>query len=288
MQVSRLSVWFSSVLTIVAVVACGSSSNTDSNGSTYSCGAVGEKLCPGDAPQTQADVDACKACYSQVVALAQCAGVPATPACGADGTSDAGTTDPSVLQTCGDQFAAVLTCSFEQIAGDGGGFFGDDDFDAGLGDAQADFTLALPACQITADGPAGSTTGTCSSGGATVASTNGIVTLSLQGDAATVDLAADVGQVLVGAIYPAVDPADFPGIVEDVSVQQSGYTCSVSSGGPAPFFADPATSLSVTFSTWNPAGGVVHGTVTGSTECSALVDAGTGYGVSGATVTFTF
>lgn len=97
---------------LTAAAGCSDDESTGSSGSAFSCPAVGDKNCPNDEAATQAAVDLCKKCETELKAVASCTGT-SKATCGADGKSQSATSDDTKCKTENDNagkcFLAALT-----------------------------------------------------------------------------------------------------------------------------------------------------------------------------------
>jgi hypothetical protein len=83
---------------LTAAAGCSDDESTGSSGSAFSCPAAGDKNCPNDTATTQAEVDLCKKCESELKALATCLGT-SKATCGADGKSQSASSDNTKCKT---------------------------------------------------------------------------------------------------------------------------------------------------------------------------------------------
>ena len=100
---------------LTAAAGCSDDSSTGSSGSAFSCPAVGDKACPNDPAATQASVDLCKKCETELKAIASCLG-QSKATCGADGTSQ-----PADQTKCKTENDAATKCFTAALTGDAGG-----------------------------------------------------------------------------------------------------------------------------------------------------------------------
>ena len=103
-------------LLLTASVGCSSDSSTGSSSSAFSCPAVGDKNCPNDEATTQAEVDLCKKCESELKALASCLG-SSKATCGTDGKSQAASSDNTKCKTENDAAGKCFAAAFSPDAG---------------------------------------------------------------------------------------------------------------------------------------------------------------------------
>ena len=105
-----------STFVLAAGSGCSDDSSTGSSSSGFSCPAVGSKACPNDEATTQAAVDLCKKCETELKAVASCTGT-SSATCGADGKSQAATSDNTKCKTENDNAAKCFLAALNPDAG---------------------------------------------------------------------------------------------------------------------------------------------------------------------------
>ena len=105
-----------STFVLAAGSGCSDDSSTGSSSSAFSCPAVGDKNCPNDEAATQASVDLCKKCETELKAVASCTGA-SKGTCGADGKTQSTTSDNTKCKTENDNAAKCFLGALNPDAG---------------------------------------------------------------------------------------------------------------------------------------------------------------------------